>query len=171
MQPDSQQLVNYDPAWSDAFEQERKRLAQALDASRIDHIGSTAVPGLLARPIIDILVSVDKLDGKDAYIKSLQSIGYYYVPSSREPTILVFRKGELEASDLPVTLYVVQGESKEELRYLQFRDYLIGNERASEEYANLKQTMASKFKDDLSVYEDSKTAFVMLVMCYVDAGK
>jgi GrpB-like predicted nucleotidyltransferase (UPF0157 family) len=171
VQADSQLLVNYSPAWPDAFAEEETRLASVLNGSRIEHIGSTAIAGLPARPIIDILVSVDKLAGKDAYTKPLQSIGYYYVPSSCEAAILVFRKGELAESDLPVTLYIVQTESKECLRYLQFRDHLRTNERAREEYANLKQALASKFAHDLSAYEDSKTAFVMLVMCYVDAGK
>lgn len=171
MQRDSSQLLAYDPSWKLSFEQEKCKLVSALGTGKIEHIGSTAIAGLPARPIIDILISVGQLDNKEAYSKPLQLIGYYHVPSSRESTILIFRKGEMQDSDLPTTLYIVQDESKEQLRYLQFRDYLRANERAREEYANLKQTMASKFADDVSAYEDSKTAFVMLVMCYVDAGK
>ena len=156
-------VSNYDPAWPATFEQERTSLHAALGplVLTIEHIGSTAVPGLAAKPIIDLQLSVRSLaEARSSCVEPLRALGYAYMPQyeARLPGELFFRK---EVSG-PWThhLHVLQGDHPRWRRRLLFRDYLRSHPEVAGAYAKLKRDLAAAFDDDISGYMNAKTAFV-----------
>jgi len=151
----SLQIDPYDPTWASGFERERDRIADALGAlaRRIDHNGSTAVPGLDAKPIIDIQISVDSLEPLAAYAQPLTAIGYTHLPHADDATCPFFHR----PADWPHThhVHVVQFGGDEERRTLAFRDFLREHADVARDYAALKRDLASRFAaSDASARED-----------------
>src|SRR5262249_9434921 len=136
-------IVPYDPRWPRDFEIERDRIQGALGsmALRIDHNGSTAVPGLAAKPIIDIQVSVASLEPLDALAAPLAAIGYVHVPSADDSWCQFFHR----PASWPHThhVHLVQAGGEEERRTLAFRDYLRAHPSAAREYEALKRQLAA----------------------------
>jgi len=158
-------VSDYDPAWPAIFEQERTSLHTALGrlVLTIEHIGSTAVPGLAGKPIIDLQLSVPSLaEARSRCVGPLQALGYTYMPEyeARLPGELFFRKG------LPWThhLHVLEGDHPRWQRRLLFRDYLRDHPKVAHAYAKLKRDLAAAFADDISGYMNAKTAFVAATM-------
>ena len=158
------QVVPYDPAWPDAFAAERDRFATALGAValRIDHHGSTAVPGLAAKPIIDIQISVCRLQPMDAYVPGLVRLGYVHVPHPDDAFCPFFHR----PAAWPHThhVHIVESGGAEERRTLAFRDYLREHPGAARQYEDLKRQLASQYgAAELSsreAYADAKTELV-----------
>jgi GrpB-like predicted nucleotidyltransferase (UPF0157 family) len=158
------EIVPYDPAWPRAFADERDRLAAALGAlaRRIDHHGSTAVPGLAAKPIIDIQISVDRLQPLDAYGEPLARLQYVHVPHVDDAVCPFFHR----PAAWPHThhVHVVEAGSAEERRTLAFRDYLRAHADVAREYEALKRELASQHRAidfaSREAYAEAKTAFV-----------
>jgi 2-amino-4-hydroxy-6-hydroxymethyldihydropteridine diphosphokinase len=153
-------LVGYDPAWPAAFAAEEARLREALGpaAVRIDHVGSTAVPGLMAKAIIDIQVSVRNVGDEPAYRVPLERLGYAYVPDPRFPTYPFFR----HPAEGPRRhhLHVAQAGSPEEQEHLVFRDRLRADPVIASLYRDLKRDLARRFFADRTAYSSSKGPFV-----------
>ncbi len=154
-------ILDYDPAWSATFEQERTSLHTALGplVLIVEHIGSTAVPGLAAKPIIDLQLSVRSLaEARSSCVGPLQALGYAYMPEyeARLPGELFFRKGQ------PWThhLRVLQEDHPRWRRRLLFRDYLRTYPEVACAYAKMKRDLAAAFDNDMSGYMNAKTAFV-----------
>jgi len=151
-------IVEYDPEWPQIFEAIRADLARALGglALDIEHVGSTAVPGLSAKPIVDIDVVVRPVDMTDA-IRCLARIGYVH-----EGNLGVLgRDAFIRPPGSPAHhLYLCPVGSPALRAHLRFRDYLRANPAASDEYAELKGTLASRVGDDRSAYTAGKGAFV-----------
>jgi len=160
-------LVLYDPQWSNDFSDEREHIAKALGdfAVRIDHNGSTSVPGLAAKPVIDIQVSVHKLQPIKKYAKPLKEIGYIHVPHPDDSFSAFFHKPE----EWPhkYHLHVVKSGGDEELKTLAFRDYLRDQPEVAKEYEELKRKLINKFEgEDFSsrqAYAEEKTEFITSV--------
>jgi GrpB-like predicted nucleotidyltransferase (UPF0157 family) len=137
-------IVAYDPGWPAAFAAEAARLRTALGsmALRIDHHGSTAVPGLAAKPIIDIQISVSSLQPLSVYGSKLEAIGYVHVPSLDDSSCPFFHR----PVQWPHThhVHVVEKGGHEERRTLAFRDYLRNNANVAREYEELKRTIAAQ---------------------------
>ena len=161
---DPLEIVSYDPQWGAEFERERHRIASALCAlvRRIDHHGSTAVPGLDAKPIIDIQVSVDSLQPSRAYETPLAALGYVHLPHEDDAVCAFFHR----PAAWPHThhVHVVQFGGVEERRTLAFRDYLRVHGDVAREYAALKRDLAraADANDPASreAYAHTKTEFV-----------
>ena len=161
-------IVAYDPAWPDAFEAERNRLQTALGALavRIDHHGSTAVPGLAAKPIIDIQISVERLQPIGAYAAPLERLGYVHVAHPDDDRCPFFHR----PADWPHThhVHLVEAGGEEERRTLAFRDYLRDHAGTAGEYQRLKQAIAAHVVgDDADAREEyarCKTEFVEQVV-------
>ena len=167
-------VTDYDPAWPAMFEAERAKLSAALGplVVVIEHVGSTAVPGLAAKPIIDLLVGVRSLDEAERRcIEPLAAIGYAFVAEYRAwlPDELFFRKGVAGPWTHHVHMMQPSGPGWE--RRLVFRDYLRAHPDAAEAYANLKRKLAARFKDDIASYRNGKDAFVEDVMAKAMARK
>jgi GrpB-like predicted nucleotidyltransferase (UPF0157 family) len=137
------EVVPYDPAWPGLFEAEAARLQPALGplALRIDHHGSTAVPGLGAKPVIDIQVSVATLQPMSQYAQPLEALGYVHVPHPDDAFCPFFHR----PADWPHThhVHVVESGGLEERRTLAFRDYLREHPDTAREYERLKRSIAA----------------------------
>jgi GrpB-like predicted nucleotidyltransferase (UPF0157 family) len=158
------EIVRYDPGWPSVFSVERDRLAAALGslALRIDHNGSTAVPGLAAKPVIDIQISVFRLHPMGAYAAGLRRLGYVHVPHADDSFCPFFHRPAAWPHSHHV--HVVQSGGVEERRTLAFRDYLREHPEAACAYEDLKRRYASQHSaGDFSArqaYAQAKTQFV-----------
>ena len=157
----------YDPGWPDRFDEERAALAEAIGAwlaGGIHHVGSTAVPGLEAKPIIDILAGVRDLDESRACFEPLARLGYVYAPYLPEQMHWLCKPGPSRRTH---HLHLVPAGSKRFRDELAFRDRLRADPETAEEYADLKRRLAARFEDDREAYTDAKAEFVLRVL---DAG-
>lgn len=158
-------LHAHDPAWKRAFKQERDRLHALLPGTfvAIEHIGSTAVAGLVAKPIIDIMAAVESLDDADALIDRLCNHGY---TTSREfNATLTDRKWLMRWRDGHRThhLHIVVADGAPWRDRLAFRDALRGDTGLATRYASLKSELAQTHRDDREAYTDAKASFVRAV--------
>ena len=151
-------IVDYDPGWPGRFAELAGRLRSALGgaALRIDHIGSTSVPGLAAKPVIDIQVSVAQLEPVGPFRGPLESLGYVYRAGNPERTKRYFREPPAQ----PRThIHVRRAGSFSEQFPLLFRDYLRNSADTAAEYAALKRRLAARFPHDGQAYTDAKAPF------------
>lgn len=153
------EVVPYQEKWAATFVAWRERLWQRLQQSvaRIEHVGSTAVPGLAAKPAIDIQVSVRDVESEAAYVPALESLGIAL--RSRDPGHRYFRP----AGDAPrtVQIHVVDAGSDWEREHLLFRDFLRVHADARDDYAHLKLELADRYRDDRLAYNEAKTGFIL----------
>ena len=157
-------VVPYDLSWPDKFESERQILARVLApwlAGPIEHVGSTAVPGLDAKPVIDIMVAVDSLDASRPAISSAEAAGYIYWPYKAKVMHWFCKPSDAHRTH---HLHLVPyGSNLWEAR-LAFRNALQADVQLAQEYARLKHDLARKFRDDREAYTQSKSAFVRQVL-------
>lgn len=158
---DAIEIVDYDPQWQSMFLLEASEIAKVLHDLKpvIEHVGSTAVPGLCAKPIIDMLVGVRDLQ-EGTVIASLESSGYVHLPDAGGPDRLFFRKGAVRTHHV----HVVRLYSWTFWRHIIFRDYLISHPAVGAQYADLKLTSAKRYRFDRTAYTESKTEFVGAVL-------
>lgn len=153
------EVVAYDERWPVRFAKWRERLALALGpaAIRIDHVGSTAVPGLAAKPIVDVQVSVADIEDEPAYLSAVESTGLQL--RLREPRHRYLRP----PADRPreVHVHVCEAGSTWERDHLLFRDHLRADPAARLAYAELKRDLAQRYPDDRLAYTDAKSAFIL----------
>ena len=150
----------YDPTWPAQFEKERKALLETIGdriTGGLHHVGSTAVPGLDGKPIIDILVGVQDLPGSRACFGDLRRLSYLYAP---------YRADEMHWFCKPHPsrrthhLHLVPTNSPRFREELAFRDHLRSHSRAASEYGALKRRLAVEFKHDREAYAAAKGAFI-----------
>jgi len=156
--PDPIVIVDYSPAWPLEFERLRDRVAAAVGnlAVAIEHVGSTAVPGLAAKPVIDLVIVVEPED-MQAAIDRLTVIGYVHQGNLGVEGREAFGVPEGERRH---HLYVSPTDSEELRAQLAFRNRLRADRELATEYEALKRELASRFRDDRVAYTDAKTAFV-----------
>ncbi len=151
------EIVDYDPSWPAAFEAERKRLAPLLPGAEVHHIGSTAVPGLAAKPIIDMVALVDDLA---APITELVERGGYQYAVAFNAT-LAHRRFLCYPTAAHRTHHLHLVDQLEELeRRLRFRDRLRADPALANEYVALKRALAERYRDDREAYTEAKSEFV-----------
>lgn len=151
-------LTDYDKAWPRRFEQIKLQLRNVLgsEALSIDHVGSTAVPGLPAKSVIDVQVSVPNLDDESAYRPAIESLGWPLRMRSQERRFFRPPKGKPRT----VHIHVVEKDSEEERRHLLFTAYLRAHPEHREAYADLKRDLASRFEYRRDNYLKGKAAFI-----------
>ncbi len=154
------QIADADPSWPELFEVEVARIRDALGglAVRVDHVGSTSVPGLAAKPIIDIQTSVASMVPRDAYVEPLRSLGYRWTLDPWSDEHEYFSRDESGARACQI--HVCQAGGAWERRHLAFRDWLRDHPDDATAYAALKRQLATQHPNDLMAYVDSKTAFI-----------
>ena len=160
-------IVAYDAEWPQRFRRIATALRGALRdaAQRIDHIGSTAVPGLDAKPVIDIQISVAELEPVDPYRRALEGAGYRFRPNNAELTKRYFREAP---GDRRTHIHVRRLGSWSEQFSLLFRDYLRAHLAEAERYAALKRTLAAAYREDRAGYTDAKAPFIWELMGRAD---
>lgn len=153
-------IVAYDPSWSPAFDREAAAIHATLGsvALRIDHVGSTSVTGLPAKPIIDIQVSVPSLEPLDAYRRPLEALGYLYVHHPEFPDFPFFGKPAARPRTYHVHVCVAGG--RHERRHLAVRDFLRTHREEAEAYAALKRVIADRHPGDRHAYMARKGPYV-----------
>ncbi|MFZ0892858.1 MAG: GrpB family protein [Thermoplasmata archaeon] len=162
------QLVEYDPNWPKHFAREEQRIRTALGARalRIEHVGSTSVPGLMAKPIIDVLLVVASSSDEASYIPSLEAAGYAL--RIREPDWHQHRL--LKGPDINVNLHVFSSGSGEIVRMLSLRDRLRTDEADRELYARTKQRLAGRTWKFVQDYADAKSEVIEAILLHCSAA-
>ncbi len=165
-------LVGYDPGWPGSFEREKEHLLRCLPKEligRIEHFGSTAVPGLAAKPIVDMLVEVTDLQATQTRIAPvLESQGYDYFwrpthGNNVPPWYAWFIKRDSSCGTRTHHIHMVEHHFIEHWDRLLFRDYLIEQPHIADEYQTLKTQLASDFSNDRVAYTRAKTEFIVRV--------
>ncbi|MED3625522.1 GrpB family protein [Neobacillus thermocopriae] len=155
-------LVEYNPIWPVLFKREASRIRSVLGNKvlRIEHVGSTSVPGLCAKPIIDMLLVVKNSTDEASYVPALEAAGYML--KIREPDWFEHRM--FKGPDTDINLHVFSLGSSEIDRMLRFRDWLRTNETDREKYAQVKRNLAKKKWRHVQHYADAKTSIVQEIM-------
>jgi GrpB-like predicted nucleotidyltransferase (UPF0157 family) len=166
-------IVPYDPAWPESFRQEKAHLLASLPRDlvrHIEHFGSTAVPGLAAKPIVDMLVEVTDLGEtriRIAPVLEAQAYDYFWRPTHGEdgpPFYAWFIKREPETRTRTHHIHMVEKSFQEHWDQLLFRDYLIQHAEVAREYERLKFELAANYAHDRVAYTNGKSAFIADVM-------
>lgn len=157
-------LAPHDPRWAEGYRREAERLRQALGAHALElaHIGSTAVPGLPAKPLLDIMVAITSLDERDKVIPLLERSGYELRPHDTLLERLFFIAGAPEVRR--VNLSLVERDSTFWRDHLAFRDILRAHPDVAAAYARLKAGLAERYPDDRLAYTAAKGEFVANVL-------
>jgi GrpB-like predicted nucleotidyltransferase (UPF0157 family) len=144
--------------WKWLFRKEKVLLWMAMRGHvlEIQHVGSTAIPGMIAKPIVDILAAVADFERAFACVTAIEQLRYEYKGESEDPWHYYFVKGH----PARYHLYVVERSGEMGVRRIAFRDYLIGHPDIARQYADLKRQLARQFADDLRAYQDGKLPFV-----------
>jgi GrpB-like predicted nucleotidyltransferase (UPF0157 family) len=153
------EIVAYDPRWPERYEAEAARLAEALGplAVRIEHVGSTSVPGLAAKDVIDIQLSVRALEAETRYRERLECIGYVY-RADDEPAHRFFKLEDASGKRL-VHRHACEAGGEWETRHLAFRDLLRADPEQRAAYEELKWSLAPLY-EDANQYADAKGPFI-----------
>lgn len=151
-------IVPYDPEWEKKFETEKTAIQRALGAVvlEVHHIGSTAVSGLAAKPIIDILVAVESLDDRAEFERGLSALGYVNTPHDDDANRLCYMRGVPSAYHV----HVVGLNSWTYWRHIIFRDILISSPDVRSDYERLKMELAARYRGNREAYTDGKSEFI-----------
>jgi GrpB-like predicted nucleotidyltransferase (UPF0157 family) len=161
-------VLPYDAHWPEVFRAERDPLAGIFGerAAGIEHVGSTAVPGLAAKGIVDILLGLRPLELFPADLDAMARLGYVYRGELGIPGRHFFQKGR------PPTHHVhaVEHGSVEWLKHVHFRDHLRAYPEDAQRYAKLKRDLAARYPDDRNAYTEGKSPFVAAVLRRASRG-
>ena len=153
-------IVDYDPAWPVMADAEIRRVEESLGdvAVALEHIGSTAVPGLAGKPIVDLQLSVAAVEPRDRYVGPLERLRYLFVPAPESPDHHFFAK----PPERPRThhLHVCEAGSEHELRHVAVRDFLRAHGEEASGYAALKRRVAARHPQDRLAYIEGKGEYV-----------
>lgn len=154
-------VVPYDPDWRVAFAVEAECIRGALQDRQIEvhHIGSTAIPGIFAKPIIDILLVVPSLELLDSKVPSMEALGFESLGEFGIAGRRYFRKNSTTGIRTH-QVHAFKAGSAGVRRHLAYRDYLRSHPEAAQEYSLLKQRLANEFPQSMQDYIDGKDAFV-----------
>jgi GrpB-like predicted nucleotidyltransferase (UPF0157 family) len=164
-------VAPYDSEWPCLFSELGAKLRKALGdvALRIDHIGSTSIPGMAAKPIIDVLISVADFEPLDAFRIPIESVGFVYRPNDqlieRDLSKRYFRE---KPADRRTHIHVRRSGSWSEQLALLFRDYKRTHSDVAMDYAELKYRLAEQYPDDRHSYSTSKGPFIWDVTVKAD---
>ncbi|WP_238482854.1 GrpB family protein [Lederbergia galactosidilytica] len=165
------QLVDYTPKWERQFVEEKMKIIAVIggEISGIEHIGSTAIKGMKAKPIIDIMVGVQDLQEVPQFVKSLEKIEFEYVPKPEWSDRKFFRKGEWGQGTCH--LHICEIDSMEWKEKLWFRDYLRANPQVANEYIAVKKDLAARYIQDRPTYTKEKAPFIRNVIELAGKGR
>jgi GrpB-like predicted nucleotidyltransferase (UPF0157 family) len=153
-------IVDYDPVWAELAAAEVRRVGVALGAVavRVEHVGSTAVRGLAAKPIVDLQVAVAATRPRDRYVRPLERLGYLFVPDPESPDFHFFGM----PAERPRTyhLHVCVAGGEDEVRHLAVRDYLRARPEEVARYAALKREVVARHPQDRLAYIEGKADYM-----------
>jgi len=151
-------LASPNPVWKEYFGEEAGKLEEIFNnLVGIHHIGSTAIVGVKAKPVIDILTVVDDLSSVAGFVKELDKLGYKYKGEYGLPGREYFEKGDPAHTH---HLHVFEEGDREIDRHLLFRDYLNAHPEEAKAYSDLKESLAAKYRTDPEGYTEAKSDFI-----------
>jgi GrpB-like predicted nucleotidyltransferase (UPF0157 family) len=152
------EVVKYDPEWSRLFERERERVLDAAGehVERVFHIGSTAVPGLAAKPVVDLCPVASDFEEAKTCADALEEAGYDFGHETDDWIHL----GRTAGDGQQFNVHVRPADSPEWRKNLLLREYLHENPDAREEYERIKRRAAEEYTDDIVAYSEAKTTFI-----------
>ena len=155
------EVVPHDPRWRDAFEAEAKHVAAALGENvvAVHHVGSTAIPNIHAKPIVDLLVEVREIAEVDGRSSAMESLGYEVMGEYGIPGRRYFRKDNREGIRTH-HIHAFEAGSEEAERHLAFRDYMIAHPAEAQRYSDLKRSLAEEHPQSPDGYMDGKDGFI-----------
>ncbi|MFD0713178.1 GrpB family protein [Paenibacillus sp. GCM10027626] len=156
-------VVEHNPYWKEEYLKEESEIKEILKGELVNsfHIGSTSVPGLQAKPIIDILLVVNDINALDHYTIQFEKLGYEVMGEFGISGRRYFRKG---GDNRTHQIHAFQYDNVQEIeRHLSFRDFLCHHPEISQEYGELKRELAKKYPNDIEGYGDGKNDFVKKV--------
>jgi len=163
-------VVPYDPEWPLQYEEEKARILAAIAPYVVcmEHMGSTAIPGLAAKPVIDILIGVRSLADAPFFLPPLASLGYEYI--QKHEVIFPERRylHRLVNGQHTHHLHMVEPDSNFFKVQIAFRDYLRHHPKARDQYAALKLDLAQKFHHDREAYTNAKSDFILSILELAD---
>lgn len=159
------QLRPYDSNWPMEFEKEKQRLLDVFGDNiiAVEHTGSTAVPGLPAKPLIDMIAAIYSFNELEDFIEPLKRLSYEYMPERMYADRKFFPKGSRSNRTHHLNL-VLKDNPKQWSSLLLFRNYLREHEAARDEYAQLKTSLAAKYSDNREAYTKSKNDFIQRIL-------
>ena len=154
-------VLPHNPRWRDAFEAEAKHVAAALGEHvvAVHHIGSTAIPNIYAKPVIDLLVEVRDITEVDGQSSAMESLGYEVMGEYGIPGRRYFRKDNREGIRTH-NIHAFEAGSAEVERHLAFRDYMIAHPGDAQRYSELKRKLAEEHPQSPDGYMDGKDGFI-----------
>lgn len=163
------ELCPYTSEWQGLFEEEQKLLRDCVGNYVLDiqHIGSTSIPGMIAKPILDIGIAVSNFEEARVCIAPIEQLGYEYRGENGIPRRHYFVKGTPRTHHI----HMLEIGSAEWRIHLFFRDYLRQNPEVAAEYADIKKRLAYQFENERKAYTDGKAAFVQRVIQLLDKRK
>jgi GrpB-like predicted nucleotidyltransferase (UPF0157 family) len=160
-------IADYKSEWPDLYQFEKQKIIASIGTESIyaiEHIGSTAVPGLCAKPTIDILIEINEDTNPELLIERLQRISYQFIPKPENPPPnMMFAKG-YTMNGITGQTYHIHIRYSGDCDEIVFRDYLIGNPEMANDYATLKRRLSVDFKNNREKYTESKGAFIKKVI-------
>jgi GrpB-like predicted nucleotidyltransferase (UPF0157 family) len=157
-------LVKHSPKWQQSFQCEQEKLCRIFgeDALEVQHVGSTAIPGILAKPIIDIALIVASFQKAKRYEKKLKEIGYEIKENDMREERLFFTKGPENKRTHYLHIGEVGSGYAEDM--ILFRDYLCSHKDAAKEYDELKENLAKKYRNDRETYTAKKADLIESIL-------
>lgn len=153
------EIVSYNPIWKQKFKEESDKIKKIFEEIFVDihHIGSTTIPTIKAKPIIDILVEVEDINKVDRYNKQMVKLGYVALGEYGIPKRRFFQKG---GNNRTHHVHIFQTGNTEIKRHIDFRDYLISHPADAKKYSLLKEKLAKKYRYDIDKYQEGKDSFI-----------
>lgn len=151
-------FLAYNPEWRRLFEEEKQQLRRVIGdrVLEIQHIGSTSIPGMIAKPILDLAIAVTNFEAAAVCIKPLESLGYVYRGEYGMPRRHFFVKGQPRTHHL----HILEINSWDWQRHILFRDYLIQYPEIARQYTNLKLKLLQQYCGNRDAYQAGKSEFV-----------
>ena len=159
-------IKEYNPEWATIYQKEKKVIERLFDSGvieRISHIGSTAIPGIKAKPTIDILIEVATIFTKERFIQYFQNIGYDYIPRPENPPPHIMLVKGYTPNGFKGQAFHIHVRYKAIWDEIIFRDYLITHPETAKKYEALKLKLAKKHKHNREDYTNAKTEFIQAV--------
>jgi len=153
------EVVSYNSNWKKMYKRESEKIKNTLNDIIIDihHIGSTAIPGIKAKPVIDILAEVKDIEAVDQYNHEMEELGYEVMGEYGIPKRRFFRKGGNKRTH---HIHIFQAGNEEIERHINFKEYLITHPDKRREYSKLKEKLANKYTYDVESYTNGKSDFI-----------
>lgn len=153
------EVVFHDPNWEQKFKAEANKIKKIFKDIFVDihHIGSTIVPQINAKPIIDIMVEVKDINKVDSYNKQMEELGYEALGEYGIPKRRFFQKGGRRRTH---HVHIFEKGSPQIRRHIDFKNYLISHPKVAKEYSLLKENLAKKYRHDIDKYQEGKDSFI-----------